>query len=236
MSTLFFQIQPQFHCFTIAFTLLIALCRYYKLNTGCDGMPDAHSVITSDAAKFTSLLPDIMYRPTNLTSLANANLTTDSLKPPAFIYSLLSVFTTTYFIGTGLVLGDLTTLWTYVAIFSAALVIINLPTIKRMSSVAENLAKCESAFKFAHSRIRLHAETIALYGAEDVERAEISRAFDDVMENSKTLIAWQSLFQGLQVLFQYVPFLVSGEIARASGPSFCVCLFLFLYAVCGVGL
>jgi ABC-type uncharacterized transport system fused permease/ATPase subunit len=105
-----------------------------------------------------------------------------------------------------------------------------------MSSVAENLAKCESAFKFAHSRIRLHAETIALYGAEDVERAEISRAFDDVMENSKTLIAWQSLFQGLQVLFQYVPFLVSGEIARASGPSFCVCLFLFLYAVCGVGL
>jgi ABC-type uncharacterized transport system fused permease/ATPase subunit len=157
------------------------------------------------------MLPSIMWRPTNLTSLGNANLTTDSQKSPAFLGSWLNILMSTYFIYSRLVLGDLNTLWSYIGYFSAALLIINIPTVKKISAVAENLAQCESKFKFAHSRIRLHAETIALYSAEDVEKSEIARSFDDVIENSKILIAWQSVFQSLQVLFQYVPFIISGE-------------------------
>jgi hypothetical protein len=184
---------------------------YYKLNTASNGLADAHSIITSDADQFTSMLPSVMWRPTNLTSLANANLTADSQKPPAFLGSWVNILMSTYFIYSGLVLGDLNMLWTYIGYFSAALLIINIPTVKKMSAVAENLAQCESKFKFTHSRIRLHAETIALYSAEDIEKTEITRSFDAVIENSKLLIAWQSIFQSLQVLFQYVPFLVSGE-------------------------
>jgi ABC-type uncharacterized transport system fused permease/ATPase subunit len=136
---------------------------YYKLNTTSKGMADAHSVITSDAEKFTSMLPSVMWHPTNLTSMANSNLTTDSQKPPAFLGSWISILMSTYFIYSGLVLGDLNTIWTYIGYFSAALLIINIPTVKKMSAVAEKLAQCESKFKFTHSRIRLHAETIALY-------------------------------------------------------------------------
>ena len=79
-----------------------------------------------------------------------------------------------------------------------------------MSGAMERRAKHEAAFKFVHSRIRLHAETVALYAAEAFEQAEVRRSFDAVTESSKNFIAWQSLFQSLQVLFQYVPFLVSG--------------------------
>jgi ABC-type uncharacterized transport system fused permease/ATPase subunit len=156
------------------------------------------------------MLPNIMWRPTNLTSLANANLTTDSTKPPAFLGTVVSILMSTYFIYSGWVLGNVSTLWTVIGYFSLALLVINIPTVKKISAVAENLARCESKFKFTHSRVRLHAETIALYGAEDIEKSEISRSFDEVIENSKLLIAWQSLFQSLQVLFQYAPFLVSG--------------------------
>jgi len=175
-----------------------------------DGMADAHSIISSDAEKFTSLLPCIFWRPTNLTSLGNATLTTDSNKPPAFIGTIVIIIVTSYLVGSGLLLGDIGTIWTYIGYFAAALIIINFPTHKRMSAVAENLAKCQAAFKFVHSRIRLHAETIALYSAEDVERAEVEQSFDAVGQQSKELIMWQAVYQGIQSLFQYVPFLISG--------------------------
>ena len=174
-----------------------------------NGMSDAHSIISSDAEKFTSLLPGIFWRPTNLTSLANATLTTDSFKPPAFMGTLVYIIVTSYLVGTGLLLGSIVTIWTYIGYFAAALIVINFPTHKRMSVVAENLAKCQANFKYVHSRIRLHAETIGLYSAEDVERAEVENSFDAVGQHSKELIVWQAVYQGIQSLFQYVPFLIS---------------------------
>ena len=85
-----------------------------------------------------------------------------------------------------------------------------------MSRAVERRAKCEADFKFVHSRIRLHAETIALYAAEDVERSEVSRAFELVVSSSRQTIAWQSLFQGLQILFQLMPSVVAGAKANHS--------------------
>ena len=180
---------------------------------GTDGMADAHSVISSDAERFTTLLSSIWWRPTNLTSLASANLSTDNLKSTAFLGTIIHILVTSYLLGTGLLLGDLGTVWTYIGYFAAALILINIPSHRRLSSVAENHSKFQASFKFVHSRIRMHAETIALYGAEDVERAEVARTFDAVMETSKELIFWESFYQGLQVLFQYVPFLISGAAA-----------------------
>lgn len=182
------------------------------MNLSSDGMDDAQSVISSDSEHFSSMLPNIIWRPTNLTALASANLTTDSIKQTSFIGTLVAVAVTTYLVGSGLLLGNVGTIWTYIGYFAAALFLINIPTFKKMSAVAEQLAKCEAAFKFVHSRIRMHAETIALYGAEDLEKAEVARSFDAVMKESNKLIIWQSLFQSLQVLFQYVPFLISGHI------------------------
>ena len=174
-----------------------------------NGMADAHSIISSDAEKFASLLPGICWRPTNLTSLANATLTSDSYKPPAFMGTLVYIIITSYLVGTGLLLGSIVTIWTYIGYFAAALIVFNFPTHKRMSVVAENLAKCQANFKYVHSRIRLHAETIGLYSAEDVERAEVENSFDAVGQHSKELIVWQAVYQGIQSLFQYVPFLIS---------------------------
>ena len=91
-----------------------------------------------------------------------------------------------------------------------AVVFINVPTFNQMSRVAEQRAKCEASFKFVHSRIRLHAETIALYAAENVEISEISRSFHAVVRSSESFIMWQSLFQGLQVAFQILPSIVAG--------------------------
>jgi ABC-type uncharacterized transport system fused permease/ATPase subunit len=174
-----------------------------------DGMADAHSVIASDAEKFTSLLPNVLWRPSNLSSLGNANLGVGSIKQSAFLGAIVSVVVSTYLVGTGLLPGNIVTIWTYLGYLLLAVVAINIPTLKRMSLAAEHRAKCEASFKFVHSRIRLHAETVALYAAEAVEQAEVRRSFDAVTESSKKFIAWQSLFQSLQVLFQYVPFLVS---------------------------
>ena len=174
-----------------------------------DGMADAHSVIASDAEKFTSLLPNVLWRPSNLSSLGNANLGISSVKQSAFLGAIVAVIVSTYFVGTGLLPGNIRTIWTYLGYFLLAVVAINIPTYKRMSLAAEHRAKCEASFKFVHSRIRLHAETVALYAAEAFEQAEVRRSFDAVTESSKKFIAWQSLFQSLQVLFQYVPFLVS---------------------------
>jgi ABC-type uncharacterized transport system fused permease/ATPase subunit len=66
---------------------------------------------------------------------------------------------------------------------------INIPTLKRMSLAAEHRAKCEASFKFVHSRIRLHAETVALYAAEAFDQAEVRRSFDAVTESSTKFIA-----------------------------------------------
>ena len=111
---------------------------------------------------------------------------------------------------TGLQPGNLRDLWTGLGYSLVAVVFINIPTFKQMSRVAEQRAKCEASFKFVHSRIRLHAETIALYAAENVETSEILRSFDAVISSSKSFIMWQSLFQGLQVAFQIAPSIVAG--------------------------
>ncbi len=124
---------------------------------------------------------------------------------------LFSVFVLrSYCIGTGLQPGNIKDLWAGLGYLLIAIIAINLPTFKQMSRSVENRAKHEASFKFVHSRIRLHAETIALYAAEDVEMAEISSAFALVVSSSKQLIAWQSLFQGLQIAFQMMPSVVAG--------------------------
>ena len=120
-----------------------------------------------------------------------------------------------YAIGTGLQPGNIEDLWAGLGYLLVAVIAINIPTFKQMSRSVENRAKHEAAFKFVHSRIRLHAETIALYAAEDVERTEVSGAFESVVSSCSKLIAWQSLFQGFQIAFQLGPSVVAGE--HASG-------------------
>ena len=117
---------------------------------------------------------------------------------------------TRYAIGTGLQQGDISNLWTGLAYLLLGVIAINIPTFKRMSQAVERRAKHEAAFKFIHSRIRLHAETIALYAAEDVEISEVTRAFESVISSCKQTIAWQSLFQALQIVFQLLPSAVAG--------------------------
>jgi ABC-type uncharacterized transport system fused permease/ATPase subunit len=216
------------------FTFFSWTYRYYKFNTLVGSMTDAYSVIVNDSEKFTSLLSSVIWRPTNLTSLASASLGASSTKPSSFfaavIYATISTYvlvllidmhykyrffgTFTWFlrycVATGLQPGNLTDLWTGLSYCLVAVVFINIPTFKHMSRVAEQRAKCEAAFKFVHSRIRLHAETIALYAAENVEASEIARSFDAVVLSSKSFIIWQSIFQGLQVAFQIAPSIVAG--------------------------
>ncbi len=116
-----------------------------------------------------------------------------------------------YAIGTGLQPGNIEDLWAGLGYLLVAVIAINIPTFKQMSRSVENRAKHEAAFKFVHSRIRLHAETIALYAAEDVEKTEVSGAFESVVSSCRKLIAWQSLFQGFQIAFQLGPSVVAGE-------------------------
>ena len=115
-----------------------------------------------------------------------------------------------YAVATGLQPGNVKDLWAGLAYLLLGVITINLPTFKRMSQAVERCAKHEAAFKFVHSRIRLHAETIALYAAEDVENSEVTQAFESVVSSCRQTIAWQSLFQGLQIVFQLVPSVVAG--------------------------
>lgn len=115
-----------------------------------------------------------------------------------------------YSVGTGLQPGNISDLWAGLGYLLIAVIAVNLPTFKQMSRSVESRAKHEAAFKFVHSRIRLHAETIALYSAEDVEMSEVTSSFDSVVSSCRRLIAWQSLFQGLQIAFQFVPSVVAG--------------------------
>jgi hypothetical protein len=121
-----------------------------------------------------------------------------------------------YAIGTGLQQGNISDLWTGLAYLLLGVIAINIPTFKRMSQAVERRAKHEAAFKYVHSRIRLHAETIALYAAEDVEISEVNRAFDSVVSSCKHTIAWQSLFQGLQIVFQLLPSAIAGTNASST--------------------
>lgn len=184
-----------------------------------DGMADSHSVIANDTDKFSSLLSNVTWRPTNLSSLGNANLGLTSVKQDAFVGTIVVAVVYTYLVGSGQFPGDVGTIWKYLGYFVAALLAINFPTFKKRSAASEHRARCESEFKFVHSRIRLHAETVALYAAEDVERAEVSRSFNAVVKSTKTFIAWQSLFQSLQAVFQFAPFLVSGAPTKSASSS-----------------
>ncbi len=135
---------------------------------------------------------------------------------------------TRYAVGTGLQRGNISELWAGLAYLLLGVIAINLPTFKRMSQAVERRAKQEAAFKFVHSRIRMHAETIALYAAEDVEISEVNRAFESVVSSCKQTIAWQSLFQGLQIVFQLLPSAVAGvnvspDLSTSSASMFCSC-------------
>jgi ABC-type uncharacterized transport system fused permease/ATPase subunit len=121
-----------------------------------------------------------------------------------------------YCVATGLQPGNIKDLWSGLGYLLIGVIAINIPTFKKMSRSVELRSQNEAAFKFVHSRIRLHAETIALYAAEDVEISEVSRAFESVVSSSKIVIAWQSLFQGLQIAFQLVPSIVAGTRASST--------------------
>jgi ABC-type uncharacterized transport system fused permease/ATPase subunit len=125
-----------------------------------------------------------------------------------------------YAIGTGLQPGNISDLWAGLGYLLLAVIAINIPTFKQMSRSVENRARHEAAFKYVHSRIRLHAETIALYAAEDVEKTEVSAAFESVISSCGSLIAWQSLFQGFQIAFQLGPSVVAGEQAPRAHASY----------------
>jgi hypothetical protein len=114
-------------------------------------MSDAHSIITSDADKFSSLLSTVLWRPTNLTTLAAANISGDAIKHTAFLESLVFLMCNTYFEGQGLLPGDLSVIWGYLGILGAALLLVNLPTVKSMSSAVELNTTCQAAYKYFHS-------------------------------------------------------------------------------------
>lgn len=151
-----------------------------------------------------------------------------------FQSSRLIFFFFRYVVATGLQPGNIQSLWSGLGYLLIGVIVINIPTFKQMSGAMERRAKHEAAFKFVHSRIRLHAETIALcvlsnhnqepvwfsllvrYAAEDVEAREVERAFESVVSSCKQSIMWQSVFQGLQIAFQYVPSLVAVVISKST--------------------
>jgi hypothetical protein len=65
------------------------------MNTDVDGMPDAYSIIVNDCEKFTSLSPSVVWRPTNLTSLASASIGASAIKPSAFFCAIVYASVTT---------------------------------------------------------------------------------------------------------------------------------------------
>ena len=93
----------------------------------------------------------------------------------------------TYFEGQGLLPCDLSVIWGYLGILGAALLLVNLLTVKSMSDAVELNTTCEAAYKYFHSRGRVHAEAIAFYSAEVVEVAGASRCCDEVARSSQTL-------------------------------------------------
>ena len=66
------------------------------MNTEVGGMSDAYSVIVNDCDKFTSVLPNVMWRPTNLSSLASASIGAQSIKPSSFGCAIVFSMITTY--------------------------------------------------------------------------------------------------------------------------------------------
>ena len=59
-------------------------------------MPDAYSIIVNDCDKFTSLSPSVIWRPTNLTSLASASIGASAVKPSSFFGAIVFAMITTY--------------------------------------------------------------------------------------------------------------------------------------------
>jgi hypothetical protein len=49
-----------------------------------------------------------------------------------------------------------------------------------------------------------------------VEAREVERAFESVVSSCKQSIMWQSLFQGLQIAFQFVPSMVAVVMSRST--------------------
>ena len=66
------------------------------MNIGSNEMSDAYSIIVNDCEKFTSLLSNVIWRPTNLTSLASASLGASAAKPSSFLCAFVFSSVTVY--------------------------------------------------------------------------------------------------------------------------------------------
>jgi hypothetical protein len=80
----------------------------------------------------------------------------DAIKHTAVLASLLLLMcNNTYFVGQGLLPGDLSVIWGNLGILAAALLLVNLPTVKSMRGAVELNATCQAAYKYFHSRARV---------------------------------------------------------------------------------
>ena len=72
--------------------------------------------------------------------------------------------------------------WTGVGYCIAGIICILLPIVNRYARATQGASVSEAAFRAVHSRFRLHSETIALYCAESIEAAEMTRTYAGEVE------------------------------------------------------
>lgn len=144
---------------------------------------------TRDISDFTSTLTSVLWRPCNLTSLGSANLNSTSVKDSSLgasvAYAIVVTVAISYEFQGGL---SLQLVWTGVGYCIAGIICILLPIVKRYARATQRASVSEAAFRAVHSRFRLHSETIALYSAESIEAAEMTRTYAGEVQCVKTEI------------------------------------------------
>lgn len=95
------------------------------------------------------------------------------------------------------------------AVFGTAVAII---AGQRLIKVNYNQLRLEANFRYGMVHVRDHAESIAFYRGENLEKKQVSKRFKAALKNANLLIIWQSLIDLFQVGYNYftriVPYLI----------------------------
>lgn len=83
---------------------------------------------------------------------------------------------------------------------------------QRLIRINYNQLRLEANFRYGMVHVRDHAESIAFYRGENLEKKQVSKRFDEALRNSNLLIIWQSLIDFFQYGYNYftriIPYLI----------------------------
>ena len=95
---------------------------------------------------------------------------------------------------------------------------------QRLIQVNYNQLRLEANFRYGMVHVRDHAESIAFYRGEKLEKKQVTKRFTEALKNADLLIIWQSLIDLFQVGYNYftriVPYLIVAPLYFAGQTDF----------------